>query len=229
MNKSDIVEKIKKLLEINRSNGATEAEEMAAMERANVLMTKYQIEEFQLHTAAKTRNIHLSDILEDKTFTFSQFLCAVADFFGVLSLSSTNTYAFYGAPDNVNLAKDMVKRGTFSLSLSFTDYLCSDEYRKNRRGTSRTEVKTSFHDGFYTKIAAKLEQLVDDRKQATAEATGRDLVVLNEQNLENSFENDFGLKLKAGRACRQRSVDYAAFQAGVKKGDEFKILDEVTQ
>lgn len=30
MNKSDIIEKIKKLLEINRSNGATEAEEIAA-------------------------------------------------------------------------------------------------------------------------------------------------------------------------------------------------------
>lgn len=30
MNKSDIIEKIKKLLEINRSNGATEAEEAAA-------------------------------------------------------------------------------------------------------------------------------------------------------------------------------------------------------
>jgi hypothetical protein len=40
MNQENIIEKIKKLLEINRANGATEAEEAAAMERANALMTK---------------------------------------------------------------------------------------------------------------------------------------------------------------------------------------------
>ena len=148
MNKSDIIEKIKKLLEINRSNGATEAEEAAAMERANVLMTKYQIEEFQLQGSIKSKNTEKEETLTDSSFSFSQFRCAVAEFFGVLSLSSTNTYAFYGAPDNVNLAKDMVKRGTFSLSLSFTDYLCSDEYRKNRRNASRLDVRKSFADGF---------------------------------------------------------------------------------
>ena len=62
MNKSDIIEKIKKLLEINRSNGATEAEEAAAMERANVLMTKYQIEEFQLQGSIKSKNTEKEEI-----------------------------------------------------------------------------------------------------------------------------------------------------------------------
>lgn len=56
MNKSDIIEKIKKLLEINRANGATEAEEMAALDRANILMTKYQIEEHLLRSSIKTKN-----------------------------------------------------------------------------------------------------------------------------------------------------------------------------
>lgn len=160
MNKSDIIEKIKKLLEINRSNGATEAEEAAAMERANVLMTKYQIEEFQLSGTIKTKNMKSSDILDDKSFAFSQFRCAVGEFFGVLSLFSNTTYGFYGAQDNVQLAKEMTKRSIASLSLAFTQYLCSDEYRKNRKQSGRKEVKNSFHDGFYIKIAARLEKLV---------------------------------------------------------------------
>ena len=114
MNKSDIIEKIKKLLEINRANGATEAEEAAAMERANVLMTKYQIEEFQLSGTIKTKNMKSSDILDDKSFAFSQFRCAVGEFFGVLSLFSNTTYGFYGAQDNVQLAKEMTKRSVAS-------------------------------------------------------------------------------------------------------------------
>ena len=162
MNKSDIIEKIKKLLEINRSNGATEAEEAAAMERANILMTKYQIEEFQLQGSIKSKNTEKEEVLTDSSFSFSQFRCAVAEFFGVLSLYSSTTYSFYGASDNVDLALTMVKRG-----------------------------------------------------------------VLNTENLENQFNEDFNTTLKTGRARRPRNFDPASFVAGTQKGKEFRILDEV--
>ena len=228
MNKSNIIEKIKKLLEINRANGATEAEEAAAMERANVLMTKYQIEEFQLSGTIKTKNMKSSDILDDKSFAFSQFRCAVAEFFGVLSLYSSTTYSFYGAADNVDLALTMVKRGAASLSLGYTDYICSDEYRQNRRNASRLDVRKSFADGFYIKIAKRLEDLVEQRKTETKKATGTDLVVLSTENLENQFNEDFNTTLKTGRARRPRNFDPASFMAGTQKGKEFRILDEVT-
>lgn len=227
MNKSDIIEKIKKLLEINRSNGATEAEEAAAMERENVLMTKYQIEEFQLQGSIKSKNTEKEETLTDSSFSFSQFRCAVAEFFGVLSLYSSTTYSFYGASDNVDLALTMVKRGAASLSLGYTDYICSDEYRKNRRNASRLDVRKSFADGFYIKIAKRLEDLVDQRKAETKKATGTDLVVLNTENLENQFNEDFNTTLKTGRARRPRNFDPASFVAGTKKGKEFRILDEV--
>ena len=227
MNKSDIIEKIKKLLEINRSNGATEAEEAAAMERANVLMTKYQIEEFQLQVSIKSKNTEKEEKLTDSSFSFSQFRCAVAEFFGVLSLYSSTTYSFYGASDNVDLALTMVKRGVASLSLCYVDYICSDEYRKNRRNASRLDVRKSFADGFYIKIAKRLEDLVEQRKAETKKATGTDLVVLNAENLENAFNEDFNTTLKTGRARRPRNFDPASFVAGTQKGEEFRILDEV--
>ena len=97
MNKSDIIEKIKKLLEINRANGATEAEEAAAMERVNVLMTKYQIEEFQLSGTIKTKNMKSSDILDDKSFAFSQFRCAVGEFLACCRFFQTQHTDFTGA------------------------------------------------------------------------------------------------------------------------------------
>ncbi len=229
MNKSDIIEKIKKLLEISRANGATEAEEAAAMERANILMTKYQIEEFQLQGTIKSKNIKKQEKLTDGSLCFSQFRCAVADFFSVLALSTSSTYSFYGAAENVDLALTMVKRGSAAFSLGYADYICSDEYRKNRRSATRLSVRKSFSDGFYMKIAARLEDLVEQRAAQTAKATGANLVVLNSENLENSFQDDFGFKLKTGRTRKMRSIDLQAFTAGEIKGDEFRILNEVAK
>ena len=65
MSQETIIEKIKKLLEINRANGATEAEEAAAMERANALMTKYQIEMYQVRGNIKTKTFKSGDHLRN--------------------------------------------------------------------------------------------------------------------------------------------------------------------
>jgi len=156
MNKDDIVDKIKKLLEINRANGATEAEEMAALERANVLMTKYQIEKHQLKSNIKTKNIEQNESLEDKTFEFEQFCVSVGSFFGVLALHSKIHYSFYGNADQVKMAIQMTKRALTSQSLGFTNYLCSDEYRIHRKTADRRIIKNSFHDGFFERLTFRL-------------------------------------------------------------------------
>ena len=227
MNKSDIIEKIKKLLEINRANGATEAEEMAALDRANILMTKYQIEEHLLRSSIKTKNKKIEAYIIDNSRTFSDLRCSVADFFGVLALESNLKYSFYGAEEQVNLAHDMIDRATTALSLCFTNYICSDEYRCNRRITSRNEVRASFRDGFYSRISDRLDKLVKEREVDTTKATGTNLVVLNDQNLKNSYNEDFGVKLETAKQKRIRSVDAMAYSAGTREAEKFRILQEI--
>ena len=56
LDKSKIIEQVKKLLEVNQSNGATESEEKIALEKANMLIEKYQIEKYQLKS--KSSNTH---------------------------------------------------------------------------------------------------------------------------------------------------------------------------
>lgn len=227
MNKSDIIEKIKKLLEINRANGATEAEEIAALERANVLMTKYQIEKFQIKGSIKTKNVHQKEELTDKSLMFGYFRASVADFFGVLALNSKFTYSYYGDSEQVNLAIDMVKRAQTSESLGFTNYLCSNEYRANRRRANRRIIKNSFHDGFFFRLGERLDEFVEQRKEETAKATGANLVVLEKDNLERSYSDDFGYKLRTSKTGRVRDVDQEAFTHGKQKGEEFSVLEEL--
>ncbi len=227
MNKSDIIEKIKKLLEINRANGATEAEEMAALARVNALMTKYQIEKHLLNSSAKSKNLKKEVFITDISRAFSDFRCSVADFFGVLALENTVKYSFYGAEEYVNLACDMTIRANTALALNFTDYVCSDKYRQNRQTISRSAIRTSFHDGFYYRLSERLEELIKERERDTLKATGTNLVVLNDENLKNSYNDDFGIKLETAKAKRIRTVDVAAYRAGTAKAEEFRILQEV--
>ena len=227
MNKSDIIEKIKKLLEINRANGSTEAEEMAALDRANTLMEKYQIEQFQIKGANKTKNIVEKAQLDDGTLAFSNFRALVGDFFSVLALHSRSTYSYYGNAEQVKLAIDMTKRASMSECLGFTDYICSEEYRLNRKTAGRKIIKDSFHDGFFMRLCDRLEELIAQRQENIIKATGTNLVVMEQDNLRNSYSDDFGYKLEFGHSGRTRDVDFHAFNSGQEKGNEFRVLNEI--
>lgn len=75
-------------------------------------------------------------------------------------------------------------------------------------------------------IIEKIKKLLEINRSNGA--TGTDLVVLNTENLENQFNEDFNTTLKTGRARRPRNFDPASFVAVTQKGKEFRILDEVT-
>lgn len=227
MDQKEIIEKIKKLLEINRANRATEAEEMNAYSKANDLMEKYQIEEFQLKRGFKSKCVRQSDVLNDKSEAFTQLRASIAEFFGVLCLSTTIEYSYYGQPDQVELALTMTKRALSSLSLGYTAYLCTEEYRQNRRRASRRDVRLSFRDGFCEILGFRLQKLIFERQKRTKAATGTDLVVLNEQNLDNAFKDDFGYIPLKGRRRQRRLPDRAAFEAGAKEGQQFRIAEEI--
>lgn len=225
MSQENIIEKIKKLLEINRANGATEAEEAAAMERANALMTKYQIEMHQVRGNIKTKNVHIRQPFTDWTFAFEQFHIRNGEFFGVLALTTKTNYSYYGRRDQVELAIQTAKRAILSQEIGYTKYICSDEYRRNRRTTNRYMIKNSFHEGFFECINERLDKMMDDRQKETIRATGTNLVVLNTENLKDEFSNDNGYDLKPEWGCRRKEVDLDAYQAGDNKGKEFVIVE----
>jgi hypothetical protein len=225
MSQETIIEKIKKLLEINRANGATEAEEMAAMERANVLMTKYQIEKHQLRGGIKTKNIHIRQPITEWTHSIEQFHVRIGEFFGVLALHTKCDMSYYGNKDQAEMAMQTAKRAILSQDIGYTKYLCSDEYRIHRRTQNRRIIKLSFHEGFFDRLNARLDKMIEEREAETIHATGTNLVVLDAENLKSEYENDFGYHLNNGRNLKAKTVDYDSYIAGDKKGSEFVIVE----
>lgn len=225
MSQETIIEKIKKLLEINRANGATEAEEAAAMERANALMTKYQIEKHQLRGGIKTKNIKIRYPVLEWTHSFEQFHVRIGEFFGVLALHTKCDMSYYGNKDQTEMAMQTAKRAILSQDMGYTKYLCSDEYRIHRRSQNRRIIKISFHEGFFDRLNARLDKMIEDRQAETIKATGTNLVVLTDENLRNEFTSDTGINLRVVKGRQAKEVDRAAYQAGDKKGNEFVIVE----
>ena len=225
MSQETIIEKIKKLLEINRANGATEAEEAAAMERANALMTKYQIEMYQVRGNIKTKNVQIRRPFTEWTYAFEQFHIRNGEFFGVLALSTKRDFSYYGNQDQAELAMQTAKRAMTSQEMGYTQYLCSDEYRRNRRTTNRTIIRKSFHEGFFDRLNVRYDKMIEDRQAEMVHATGTNLVVLTEENLRNEFTSDTGINLRVVKGLQAKEVDRAAYHAGDNKGKEFVLIE----
>lgn len=87
LDKSKIIEQVKKLLEVNQSNGATEAEEKIALEKANMLIEKYQIEKYQLKS--KSSNTHEYFVPKKKypLYLFNGVINLIAEYFGCIAFS----------------------------------------------------------------------------------------------------------------------------------------------
>lgn len=226
---NNIVDKIKKLLEITQANGATAAEEQAALEKANILMEKYQIERWQLKK--KSKNVQKSFTSDEKfTDEVNNVMLSISEFFGVIALKGTynNSFTFYGPEEQAELALDMAKRAFYEAEINHGNFCLTDKYRQERRSFTRRQIKISFIQGFYIKVYRRLQELIEQRRQSMKSSTGTDLIVLNSETLSNEYEQDFNRKLKEAKTRNSKTeLSTSALKEGYEKGDTFRILDEI--
>ena len=142
-----------------------------------------------------------------------------------MALSTKRDFSYYGNQDQAELAMQTAKRAMTSQEMGYTQYLCSDEYRRNRRTTNRTIIRKSFHEGFFDRLNVRYDKMIDEREAAMIHATGTNLVVLTDENLRNEFTSDTGINLRVVKGLQAKEVDRAAYQAGDNKGKEFVIIE----
>lgn len=227
--KSKIIEQVKKLLEVNQSNGATEAEEKIALEKANMLIEKYQIEKYQLKS--KSGNIHEYFTPKKKYpfYLFNGVINLIAEYFGCISFTQGKKMIIFGDDEFVNLAIDMAKRFEFEMEIEVQKFKHSANYLASKRLGSNSLVMTnSFRNGYCSRVAERLYSLIETRQQNCQKSTGTDLVVLNRENLKEDFMKDFGVK-KIYKAKRKLSdnIDPEATKSGLAAGEKFRISEEL--
>lgn len=229
LDKSKIIEQVKKLLEVNQSNGATEAEEKIAMEKANMLIEKYQIEKYQLKSKSKNTHEYFTPKKKYPIYLFNGAINLIAEYFGCIAFTQGKKIIVFGDGEFVNLTIDMAKRFEFEMEIEVNKFKRSANYLASKRLGSNSLVMTnSFRNGYCSKVIERLFGFIEARQQNCQKSTGTDLVVLNRENLKEDFMKDFGAE-KIYKAKRKLSdnIDPEATKSGLEAGEKFRISDEL--
>lgn len=212
--KKKLLEKIKALLSKTTENGCTEAEMMAALDKARELMAEYDISETDLAFNAE------EVVREDAAISFggmwiavgvAQF-CEVEDYrsgrrsesrINFVGLQSDVIFAFW----LLSALENFVERETekFVASSIFAD------------GHERNKKRRSFILGCAGRIQSRLIELAKQRRaDRPRSASGRDLVV-TKQGLIKRKLNELGIRFQSGG--RAGAGDIESFRAGASVGD----------
>lgn len=229
LNKSKIIEQVKKLLEVNKSNGATEAEEKIALGKANMLIEKYQIEKYQLKS--KSSNIHEYFTPKKKypLYLFNGVINLIAEYFGCIAFAQGKKIIVFGDDEFVSLAIDMAKRFEFEMEIEVQIFKHSANYFASKRlGTNSLVMTNSFRNGYCSKVIERLFGFIEARQQNCQKSAGTDLVVLNRENLKEDFMKDFGVeKIYKSKRKLSNNIDAEATRSGLAAGDNFRISEEL--
>lgn len=186
--------RIKKLINLSKDAGATEAEAERAMEKAMALMAEYQLTAQQVDRASTAPNSAGDIEMEDVFGNFSPWkriiFNATASLYMCDSWQSGKTVVIIGESQNIEIAKQMADH-----FIAIGEALASQ-----RKGNGRSFID-AFKKGFASRLAQRLrERKAEAQKQEVTNSTGTALVLANVYDKNDlaltkwKRENDIRLK-----------------------------------
>lgn len=225
----DIRAKILALRNMIEERGATEAEAMAALAKADKLMEEHGLTEADLEVAEAKRDMSHGEFKYDiKT----QHPCAkwcsmtIGQFCGVVTWYDRGTQKSNGFGFNVDVEmyEFLLKLIHDSMNREWKDYLQNNPLRP---GLSRHTEYWSFMLGMAQRINEKLKELMEAR-EVKIDSTGTDLVVKKYAVIEAGMKEMLpGLSLRSSRS-RGIRADGSAMSEGRKAGDRVNLNRPVT-
>lgn len=218
---SDKVMKIiQALLAKSTEAGATEAEAMAALAKANELMEKYGVSPEQVNKAdaekdltqkgwkAKTKNQH--PIAKYSLTTIAAF-CEVRCY----GIAGTSEVVFKGFDQDVEMASYMLEMLANTYDACWKQYLKETPFEK---GMSRHRQFWGFGAGFSKRVNERMQELIDQRAPVS-DGSGTALIVKKFDLIDASLEH---LNLRS-RKSTSTTIDLNARASGKKAGDSVNL------
>ena len=221
---SDIRAKILALRNMIEERGATEAEAMAALAKADKLMAEHGLTEADLEVAEAKRDMRAGEF---KYGIKTQHPCAkwcsktIGEFCGVVTWysSRTQTSNGFGFNGDVEMYEFLLKLVHDSMNREWKDYLPKNPPRP---GVSRHTEYWSFMLGMAERVNEKIIELMEAREVKT-DSTGTDIVVKKYAVIEAGMKEMLpGLQLRQGRS-RGIRADGSAMSEGRKAGDRVNL------
>ncbi len=215
--RNSIIDKIRALLSKTVENGCTEAEMLAALDRAAAMRDAYDIsdEELQLTREEKIAlHADAEDALDPHLLKW-RLSYGVRIFCGVeiYRASGEAGYKYIGLQSDVDLARWLLDTLADFVFGALYEHLIGCLAPKGERRT----ITRSFVESCCNRINERLIELVERSKQART-SNGRELVLVKDAAIK-SFMKDNGICLSTSRCGGSGNVDEAASAAGRAAGD----------
>ena len=220
----DIRAKILALRNMIEDRGATEAEAMAALAKADKLMAEHGLTEADLEVAEAKRDMSHGEF---KYGIKTQHPCAkwcsrtIGEFCGVMTWYDRGAHKSngFGFNADVEMYEFLLKLVHDSMNREWKDYVSKNPPRP---GVSRHTEYWSFMLGMARRINEKINSLMQDREIKT-DSTGTDLVVKKYAVIEAGMKEMLpGLSLRSSRS-RGIRADGSAMNEGRKAGERVNL------
>ena len=225
MGNDKIKAKIKALLEKTTENGASEAEMLSALSKANQLMKDFFISEHDLTDPYILENCVLKETPIIKSqYDLTIIYNALTNLFDCEYYFNKKRIAFFGFESDTEMCVyfyNMISK--LALTEKFK-YMKSEAYKKDSRFHGRT-LCASFVVGFLMGVRENMYNLYKDRESNMPEQYGL-MVIDKKKKVSDQFE-ETRKTLKKSKA-RNLEVVEAAFKQGETKGKEINITQGIT-
>jgi hypothetical protein len=212
IDRAKIVTKIRGLLSKTAENGCTEAETLAALDKARAMMDAYEVTIEDCQLVGETANVFAS-IASDPNKIRLQLGTAIARFCDCKVWKfATNQLNFCGLTADTELASWLLDTLANFVKRELRNFLATSELPKSMR---RYQI-TGFVMGACSRISKRLNDLVEQSK-IQASGNGRALVIAKGALIDTKM-TDLGLKFVSQRR-RTQKIDRPSYAAGQSAGD----------
>ena len=218
-----VIARIKALQAKTQAAGCTEAEAMAAAEKAEELLRRYDID--QAPAIAESACV-LARIPTDRKRRDGLDACgpAIATFTACRhwlqeAADGRLTHVFFGMPADIEAARVLYDVIAETFAVETAAFKAGGTYRATP-SPDRGQATKSFRYGLADGICGKLHALADQRAQQTQHSTGRDLVPLKAEAIDEALER-LGIAFRS-KSAGKRYVDPDAYARGRTSGAAFQ-------
>lgn len=226
-NLEKIKARIRALLSKTESNGATKAEAEAALAKATELMTQYMINEADIADNKRkfiTKTCLVMGGMEDIT-RLSPSLCELfsCEHFYTRKAHSrqVDKLYYFGTEMDVDCCiyfTNLISNTMFNETIK---YRKTPKYWELAKSFSPQAIKKDFQNVFIIVVGSKIENLIQEKKSNVIKSTGKDLVLVKDQEVKDAF-SEMSSDIKEVKPRRRHYNSEAVFD-GIEKGEQINL------
>lgn len=219
-----VIQRIQALKAKTRAAGCTEAEAIAAAEKAEELLRRYDVQLTPEQIAQTDCNSALIATPRKRQDALDTSMGAVARFCGCRhwlqqEADDRLTHVLFGLPADVAAAETLFHVIADTFEAETARFKQGETYAATPQG-SRAQATKSFRFGLAHGIGARLHELQTERAQQTRSERGGDLVPVKDAAIDAALDR-LGLAFQNTRR-RRRALDPQAYHQGVASGRAFQ-------